>query len=122
MNLLKVEVGKGDIRKAECDALGLMFVEGELAVNAPMLEGMQRHERAHEGGSERRGETVAYRQVYVWSDRLRVAGSAELGGHPAHLGVGGGHDRAEVVATVTGTVGLEAVVRPLLSAARKGAR
>jgi leucyl aminopeptidase len=33
MNLMKVEVGKGDIRKAECDALGLMFVEGELKLS-----------------------------------------------------------------------------------------
>ena len=56
----------------------LMFVEGELAVNAPMLEGMLRHERAHEVGIERRGETITYRQVYVWSQRLRVAGLADF--------------------------------------------
>jgi CRISPR-associated exonuclease Cas4 len=56
----------------------LMFVEGELVVNAPMLEGIQRHERAHESGVERRGETLTYRQVYVWSERLRVAGLADF--------------------------------------------
>jgi CRISPR-associated exonuclease Cas4 len=56
----------------------LMLVEGEMAVNAPMLEGMLRHERAHEAGAERRGELTAYRQVYVWSDRLRVAGLADF--------------------------------------------
>jgi CRISPR-associated exonuclease Cas4 len=56
----------------------LMFVDGELAVNAPMLEGILRHERAHAAGEERRGDTVTYRQVYVWSDRLRVAGLADF--------------------------------------------
>ena len=56
----------------------LMFVEGELAVNAPMLEGILRHGRAHQGGTERHGEEVIYRQVYVWSDRLRVSGLADF--------------------------------------------
>jgi CRISPR-associated exonuclease Cas4 len=56
----------------------LMFVEGEIAVNAPMLDGILRHRRAHEGGTERRGDTVTYRQVYVWSDWLRVAGLADF--------------------------------------------
>jgi CRISPR-associated exonuclease Cas4 len=56
----------------------LMFVEGELVVNAPMLEGTLRHQRAHEAGAERRGDVIAYRQVYVWSDRLRVAGLADF--------------------------------------------
>ena len=56
----------------------LMFVEGELAVNAPMLEGMLRHERAHQVGTERHGEEIVYRQVYVWSERLRVAGLADF--------------------------------------------
>lgn len=56
----------------------LMFVEGEIAVNAPMLEGIYRHERAHQGGSEQRGETTTYRQVYVWSERLQLAGLADF--------------------------------------------
>jgi hypothetical protein len=33
MNLMKVALGKGDVRKARCDALGLMFVEGELTLS-----------------------------------------------------------------------------------------
>jgi len=33
MNQAKVIVGKGDIRRAECDALGLLFVEGELTLS-----------------------------------------------------------------------------------------
>lgn len=56
----------------------LMYVEGELAVNAPMLEGIYRHERAHQAGQEQQGESITYRQVYVWSDRLRVAGLADF--------------------------------------------
>jgi leucyl aminopeptidase len=33
MNPIKAILGKGDIRRAECDALGLMFVEGELSLS-----------------------------------------------------------------------------------------
>lgn len=33
MNQMKVKLGKGDIKKAKCDALGLMFVEGELKLS-----------------------------------------------------------------------------------------
>jgi CRISPR-associated exonuclease Cas4 len=43
-----------------------------------MLEGMLRHERAHQAGMEREGEAVTHRQVYVWSDRLRLAGLADF--------------------------------------------
>lgn len=56
----------------------LMFVDGEIAINAPMLEGIYRHEHAHEQGSEQRGELTTYRQVYVWSERLRLAGLADF--------------------------------------------
>jgi CRISPR-associated exonuclease Cas4 len=56
----------------------LMFVEGEIAINAPMLEGILRHQHAHDSGVERQGDTTTYRQVYVWSDRLRVAGLADF--------------------------------------------
>lgn len=61
----------------------LMFVEGEIAVNAPMLEGIYRHERTHESGSEQRGDLTTYRQVYVWSDRLRLVGLADCIEHEA---------------------------------------
>ncbi len=56
----------------------LMFVHGEMAINAPVLEGTQQHERVHTGGIERDGETVIRRRVYLWSDRLRVAGFADM--------------------------------------------
>lgn len=56
----------------------LMYVHGEMEVNAPVLEGIQQHERAHGGGVERDGDTTIRRRVYLWSDRLRVAGFADL--------------------------------------------
>jgi CRISPR-associated exonuclease Cas4 len=43
-----------------------------------MLDGIYRHERAHQTGQEQRGETTTYRQIYVWSDRLRLAGLADV--------------------------------------------
>lgn len=63
----------------------LMFVEAEIAVNAPMLEGIYQHERVHGGEREQRGTLTIERQVYVWSDRLRIVGLADCvedeGGH-----------------------------------------
>ena len=56
----------------------LMYVHSEMVVNAPVLEGIQQHERAHDGGLERDGETTIRRRVYLWSDRLRVAGFADV--------------------------------------------
>jgi len=56
----------------------LMYVLGEMEVNAPVLEGIQQHERVHEDRQERDGETTIYRRVYVWSDRLCVAGFADV--------------------------------------------
>ena len=56
----------------------LMYVHSEMAINAPVLEGIQQHERAHIGGHEQDGETTIRRRVYLWSDRLRVAGFADV--------------------------------------------
>jgi len=56
----------------------LMYVHAEMAVNAPVLEGIQQHERAHTQGVERDGATTIHRRVYLWSDRLRVSGFADL--------------------------------------------
>jgi CRISPR-associated exonuclease Cas4 len=55
----------------------LMFVDGELAINAPMLEGIYRHERSHSGEAEQRGDMSTQRQVYVWSRRLKLVGLAD---------------------------------------------
>jgi CRISPR-associated exonuclease Cas4 len=56
----------------------LMFVHGEMAVNAPVLEGIQQHERVHGSGTERDGDATIHRRVYLWSDELRVCGFADL--------------------------------------------
>ncbi|WPD18301.1 CRISPR-associated protein Cas4 [Thermaerobacter composti] len=55
-----------------------MYVLGEMEHNAPVLEGMLQHERVHAGGVESEGEARVHRRVYVWSDRLRIAGFADL--------------------------------------------
>jgi len=56
----------------------LMYVEGEFAVNAAVLEGTLQHEAVHTTGESLRGEVVTHRQVYVWSTRLRLAGLADV--------------------------------------------
>jgi CRISPR-associated exonuclease Cas4 len=56
----------------------LMYVHNEMEVNAPVLEGIQQHERAHSAGREQDGETTVRRRVYLWSDRLRVVGFADV--------------------------------------------
>ena len=56
----------------------LMFVLGEMEVNAPVLEGTLQHERAHRPGRETDGEQVTRRRVYVYSERLRLTGFADL--------------------------------------------
>ena len=56
-----------------------MYVQGELAVNAPMLEGTYRHRRADRPGRETDDQGRAiYRRIWVWSERLNVAGFADL--------------------------------------------
>ena len=56
----------------------LMHVMGEMEVNAHVLEGTFRHEKAHTAGKEREGEEVTYRKMYVWSNELRIAGFADV--------------------------------------------
>ena len=55
-----------------------MHVLGEMDVNAPVLEGTLQHERAHQPGTAQAGEATIQRRVFVWSDRLRIAGFADL--------------------------------------------
>jgi CRISPR-associated exonuclease Cas4 len=45
----------------------LMFVLGEMEVNAPVLEGTLEHERAHTPGREAEDGVVTHRRVYVYS-------------------------------------------------------
>ncbi len=57
-----------------------MYVHGELEINAPMLEGTFQHQtRADKPGTETddHGRT-AHRRLWVWSDRLNIAGFADF--------------------------------------------
>ena len=57
-----------------------MYVQGELEVNAPMLEGTLQHQtRADKPGTEtdEHGRTIR-RRIWVWSDHLQIAGFADF--------------------------------------------
>lgn len=56
----------------------LMYVHGEMTVNAPVLEGIQQHERVHSAGATQDGDVILHRRVYLWSDELRICGFADL--------------------------------------------
>ncbi len=56
----------------------LMYVLGEMEVNAHVLEGTLRHETAHHPGTSRQAEQIIHRRLYVWSDELQIAGFADL--------------------------------------------
>jgi CRISPR-associated exonuclease Cas4 len=56
----------------------LMFVLGEMEINAPVLEGTLQHRRAHTAGRESEGDRTIRRRVYVYSERLRLAGFVDL--------------------------------------------
>ncbi|MCB9009440.1 MAG: CRISPR-associated protein Cas4 [Ardenticatenaceae bacterium] len=57
-----------------------MYIQGEIDINAPMLEGSFQHQtRADKPGQEidDRGRAV-YRRIWIWSDRLQIAGFADF--------------------------------------------
>lgn len=57
-----------------------MYVQGELEINAPMLEGALQHRiRADVPGTETddQGRTI-HRRLWVWSDNLQIAGFADF--------------------------------------------
>ncbi|HOU13202.1 MAG TPA: CRISPR-associated protein Cas4 [Anaerolineae bacterium] len=56
----------------------LMYVQGEMVINAPVLEGTLQHERVHSGGQGQEDGEARYRRLYLWSDRLQVSGFADL--------------------------------------------
>jgi CRISPR-associated exonuclease Cas4 len=56
----------------------LMYVCGEMEINAPVLDGTQQHSRAHGGGTSTEGETVTQRRITVGSERLRLIGVADV--------------------------------------------
>jgi len=55
-----------------------MYVEGELAVNAALLDGTLRHQRADDPGAERTEDGRVIRRLLVYSDRLRLTGFCDL--------------------------------------------
>jgi CRISPR-associated exonuclease Cas4 len=57
----------------------LMYVQGEIAINAPMLEGSLQHKRADTPGYETddKGRTI-HRRTWVWHDGLNIAGFADF--------------------------------------------
>lgn len=64
-----------------------MYVQGEIAVNAPMLEGSLQHKRADTPGYETddKGRTV-HRRIWVWSETLNIAGFADFVEENCELG------------------------------------
>jgi CRISPR-associated exonuclease Cas4 len=56
----------------------LMYVEGEMLINAAVLEGTLQHRRVHQPGHAEEGGEETYRRLYLWSDRLQVVGFADL--------------------------------------------
>lgn len=57
-----------------------MYVQGEIAINAPMLEGTYQHQtRADKPGQDTddRGRLIR-RRLWVWSDQLQIAGFADF--------------------------------------------
>jgi CRISPR-associated exonuclease Cas4 len=67
---------------------GLLLVDQQWADNAHTAEGTLLHERAHDGGQDRRGETLTLRGLLIRSLRLGVAGKADcVEAEPAADGV-----------------------------------
>lgn len=56
----------------------LMYVQNEMEISAPVLEGSLRHERAHQPGQETDELGREWRSVYVWSETLRISGIADF--------------------------------------------
>lgn len=56
----------------------LMYCQSEMEINAPVLEGQIRHQKAHQPGRQTDEKGRALRSVHVWSDTLRIAGIADF--------------------------------------------
>lgn len=56
----------------------LMYVCGEMEINAPVLEGTQQHSRAHGGGTSTDGAVVSQRRLAIGSERLRLFGVTDV--------------------------------------------
>lgn len=56
----------------------LMYIQNEMEINAPVLEGTLRHERAHQAGQQTDSRGRAFRSVHIWSDVYRIRGIADF--------------------------------------------
>ena len=54
------------------------YVLGEMEVNAHVMDGRYAHQRVDSGERTRDEEGVTLRRLYVWSERLRVHGYADV--------------------------------------------
>jgi CRISPR-associated exonuclease Cas4 len=57
---------------------GYEFIQAEMLLNEHVVEGTLRHQGVDLGGMAWTGEAVQQRRVYVWSERLRLAGFCDL--------------------------------------------
>lgn len=57
---------------------GYEFIQAEMLVNEHVVEGTLRHQGVDLGGREWLGEAIQQRRVYVWSERLKLAGLCDL--------------------------------------------
>lgn len=57
---------------------GYEFIQSEMLVNAHVVEGLLRHQGVDLGGTAWVAEAVQERRVYVWSERLGLAGFCDL--------------------------------------------
>lgn len=57
---------------------GYEFIQAEMLVNEHVVEGTLRHQGVDLGGKEWIGEAVQQRRIYVWSERLKLAGLCDL--------------------------------------------
>lgn len=56
----------------------LMFAQNEMDINAPVLDGILRHRRAHQAGQQKDEHGRTLRSVHVWSYDYRIAGIADF--------------------------------------------
>lgn len=56
----------------------LMYVLGEMEVNAHVLQGVVQHEHAHRPDTDREDQKVTLRRVYTWSDEFHISGFVDL--------------------------------------------
>jgi CRISPR-associated exonuclease Cas4 len=55
-----------------------MFAQNEMDINAPVLDGILRHRRAHQAGEQKDEHGRTLRTVHVWSHTLKIAGIADF--------------------------------------------